>query len=105
MASRFEFRLIPGSDKVALPGATVVASTNPDEVIEVAVLLRRQKDPLEGEANLHLLLQSVAVSISIATSIRPLMGPARATSRRSSNSPMNLGLRWPISNLDAAQSS
>lgn len=50
MASRFEFRLIPGSDKVALPGATVVASTNLDEVIEVTVLLRRQKDPLGGEA-------------------------------------------------------
>jgi kumamolisin len=45
MPTRAGFCVVPGSEKTALPGATVVGSTNPDEVIEVTVLLRRQKDP------------------------------------------------------------
>ena len=45
MANRTDFAPIPGSDKAPLPGATVVASTNPDQVIAVTLLLRRQTDP------------------------------------------------------------
>ncbi len=49
MANRTEFSPIPGSEKAPLPGAKALASTNPDEVIEVTVLLRRQKDPHAAE--------------------------------------------------------
>ncbi len=45
MASQSNFRPIPGSEKARVPGATPVASSNPDQVIDVTLLLRRQVDP------------------------------------------------------------
>ncbi len=40
-----QFLPVPGSEKVPLPGATVLATANPDQVISVSLQLRRPKDP------------------------------------------------------------